>query len=68
VPLSMCNWRDSVDDTRGCHLDSESGRTHQYSRSYWEPAIKRWTLRTLSLLWGTDVFVGSRRQPEVGQA
>ena len=32
--------------------DFKSGRTHQHSRSYFGPAIKRWTLREVSMKWG----------------
>jgi len=33
--------------------DSESDRTCQHSRSYLGPAIKRWTLREVSMYWGS---------------
>ena len=33
--------------------DSKSGRTRQHSRNYLGPAIKRWTLREVSMYWGT---------------
>ena len=33
--------------------DSKSGRTNQHSRSYFGPAIKRWTLREVSMYGGT---------------
>jgi hypothetical protein len=36
-------------------LDSESDRTHQYSRNYLGPTPKRWTLRALSLFGGISV-------------
>ena len=32
--------------------DSKSDRTRQHSRSYLGPAIKRWTLREVSMYWG----------------
>jgi hypothetical protein len=53
VPLSMCNWRDSVDDTRGCLWTPSQAEPNQYSRSYWGPAVKRWTLREVSMYGGT---------------
>jgi hypothetical protein len=52
VPLSMCNWRDSVDDTRGCLWTPSQAEPNQYSRSYWGPAVKRWTLREVSMNGG----------------
>ena len=37
----------SADDAQTAPQDSESGRIHQYSRSYSGPAVKRWTLQAI---------------------
>src|ERR1700733_13108162 len=50
----MCNWRVSVDDTRGCHWTRSQTEPNQYSRSYKGPAAKRWTLREVSMNWATQ--------------
>src|ERR1700722_3454878 len=51
----MCGWKVSVDDTRGCHGNSKSDPTRQHSRSYLGPAVKRWTLREVSMYWGSQL-------------
>ena len=51
VPLSMCGWEVSVDDVLQRHGTPESSNL-QHSRSYFGPAIKRWTLREVSMNGG----------------
>ena len=41
--------------------DSKSDRTRQHSRSYSGPAIKRWTLREVSMNWGSMAAAGGVR-------
>ena len=44
---------------------SKSDRTRQHSRSYSGPAVKRWTLREVSMYWGRHVpgdLTGGRAQ------
>ena len=54
MPLSMCGWRVSVDDASDV-TGLQVRPNLQHSRSYLGPAIKRWTLREVSMYGGTPL-------------
>ena len=52
----MFAWKTSVDDARRRLRVSKSGRSSQYSRSYSEPAIKRWILKDIVIVRGGAAY------------
>ena len=54
VPLSMCRWKNSVDDVLQRHGTPSQANLPVLTKLL-EPAIKRWTLREVSMYGDTSI-------------